>query len=124
MRVLFRDGYVFADMSTAGEAGAACSTDETCTAIAVSQAMSFGTLMYEDRSITLWPAGARAAADAASAQMVDVIEAAMERVEADMPDTELVCVCVCVPSRCSTWRRGSASAGVVVTRGKVTTLLR
>ena len=90
MKTLLRDGVVLADVSTVG-AGAACPTDETCVAIAISQAMSFGTLMYEDRSVTLWPAGARAAAEAAGSEMQDIVEAALDRVEAEMPDTDLVC---------------------------------
>ena len=91
LKVLFRDGYVLADMASAVEAGEARPADETCTAIVVSQAMAFGTLVYDDRTITLWPAGARSAAEAAGAQMVDIVDAAMERVEAEMPDTDLVC---------------------------------
>ena len=91
MKVLFQQGYVFAEVQADTASGAACPADETCTAIAVSQAMAFGTLHYEDRSITLWPAGARAAADSARAQMVDIVEAALDRVEAEMPDTDLVC---------------------------------
>ena len=91
LKVLFRDGYVLADMASAVEASEARPADETCTAIVVSQAMAFGTLVYDDRTITLWPAGARSAAEAAGAQMVDIVDEAMERVEAEMPDTDLVC---------------------------------
>ena len=66
-------------------------TEETCTAIIVSQAMAFGALTYLDRTITLWPAGARAAAEASGAAMVDIVDVVIARVEAEMPDTDLVC---------------------------------
>ena len=53
--------------------------------------MSFGTLRYKDRSITLWPERAKDEAEASCAAMENIVDAAVERVEAEMPDTGLVC---------------------------------
>ena len=122
MKVLFRDGYVFAELPAATVEGVACPADETCTAIAVSQAMAFGTLQYEDRSITLWPTGARAAADAARAQMVDIVEAALDRVEAEMPDTDLVCSFAVFDLE--TWQRIRKSRRNPQKRDKVAEVMR
>ena len=91
MKVLFKEGYVLADMASAVEGGEACPADETCTAIIVSQAIAFGTMTFADRIITLWPAGANRAAEAALAQMGDIVDAATERVDAEMSDIDLVC---------------------------------
>ena len=60
LKVLFKDGYVLADMADAAEAGEACPAageacpaNDTCTSIIVAQAMAFGTLRFEDRAVTL-----------------------------------------------------------------------
>ena len=91
LETLFKDGFVLADLSDDIAAGAACPADETCTKIAVSQAMAFGTLKYKDRTITLWPTGAREEAEASLAAMADITDAALSRVEAEMPDRGIVC---------------------------------
>ena len=97
IKVLFKDGFVLADLSTASAAcptaaaGAASPTEETCTHIAISQAISFGTMRYRDRSITLWPEGAKEDAEASLATMANVVDLSAQRVEAEMPMSGLVC---------------------------------
>ena len=93
VKALFVDGFVIADVPAAGEGEpgvAASPQEETCTSIVVSQAMAFGTMEYGDRTVTLWPSGAREAWDAAGSQMKEIVETAMDRVEAEMPDADLV----------------------------------
>ena len=92
LRTLFVDGFLIAERRDDAEACVACpAEDETCTEIAVSQAISFGTIHYADRSVTLWPAGAKGAAEVAVAEMGQVVDACLARVEVEMPDTDLVC---------------------------------
>ena len=91
MKTPFIDGFVLADLGPEVAAADAGVADETCIAIIIEQAMAFGTLVYDDRRITLWPASARAATAAAGAQMRDIVEAALDRVEAEMPAEDLVC---------------------------------
>ena len=122
MKVLFQDGYVFAEVEPTAAEGAACPAGETCTAIAVSQATAFGTLRYGARSITLWPAGAKAAAESVRAQLVDILETAFDRMEAEMPDTDLVCSFAVFDLQ--TWQRIRKSRRDPKKRDKVEAVMR
>ena len=65
IKTLFIDGFVLADLGPEVAAAEAGDAEGTCTAIIIEQAMAFGTLVYDDRRVTLWPASARAATAAA-----------------------------------------------------------
>ena len=51
LRVLFGQGWVFAEPEAGGES--------TCTTTALQQAMQFGTLVMGSRIVRLWPPGAK-----------------------------------------------------------------
>ena len=90
LAVLFQDGYVLADTPDRRRVPGR-KQEETCTEIALDQAMTFGTVRYKNRSLTLWPDGAMREAKEACEEMGTVVAAARERVDAEMPAAGLVC---------------------------------
>ncbi len=99
LRVLFVECHVLAEQSP-GVPG------ETCAHIAISQAMSLGTVYYMDRALNLWPQGAKAEAMEAVASMQDIVAIASDRLEAELPRTGLVIAFACFDI--TIWRRAAS----------------
>ena len=78
MRTLFREAHVFLE-TPQGARG------QTCTSIAITQAMEFGRVYYGDRDMELWPPGAKAHASEALGQLHEVVDVAAARLDAELP---------------------------------------